>query len=280
MKTYSIKASMLLFLFLFLSQSGTCQNNTDADDRMKIRLGFTSSNSLHRQILVTVDSNATPGVDFGYDAENFENHVDDMYWMIENRRFLIQGINTIDATTSLPIGLHTGATGMNIISIEGLVNVPEDLEIGLLDTETNTYYDMKQTSSVSIHLTAGAYVNRFTLKFANETINDSLNEEEEEEEISALDENITDTENEAEVKNTGIQLRYINSIKSISIKNIREQNIKHVNVYNMNGKLITAFHNINAIDQTLIQTYNINPGNYILLLTSDVGSTSKKISVQ
>ncbi len=143
MNTSSFKESILAFLFLFISNSVTCQNNSDGDDRMKIRLGFTSANNIHRQILVTVDSNTTTGIDFGYDSENYENHVDDMYWMIENRKFVIQGINEIDATTTLPLGLHTGTTGNHTISIAGLANVPEDLEIGLLDTETNTYYNIK-----------------------------------------------------------------------------------------------------------------------------------------
>jgi len=247
---------MLLFLFLFLSHSVTCQNNTDTDDRMKIRLGFTSANNIHRQILVTVDSNTTAGIDFGYDAENFENHEDDMYWMIENRKFLIQGINIIDITTTLPIGLHTGTTGTHIISLEGLENVPEDLEITLLDTETNTHYNIKQTASVTIHLSAGEYLNRFKLKFLEDTTSSSSNEEEEEEEeeeIAAIYENITDSNSETETKDTGIQLSYINRIKSISIKNIRQQNIKHVNVYNMNGKLITVFNTIKAVDQPLFK---------------------------
>ena len=124
MKTYSIKTSILVFLLVVLSNNVFCQNNSDEDDRMKIRLGFTSVNDLHRQLLVTVDTNTTQGIDFGYDAENFENHIDDMYWMIEDRKFLIQGIDVIDEATVLPLGLHTETNGNNIISIEGLSNVP------------------------------------------------------------------------------------------------------------------------------------------------------------
>ncbi|QRM89974.1 T9SS type A sorting domain-containing protein [Lacinutrix sp. WUR7] len=280
MKTYSNKVSLLLFLFLLLSNAVFCQNNSDEDDRMKIRLGFTSPNNLHRQILVTVDSNSTPGVDFGYDAENFETNADDMYWMIENRQFLIQGTNVIDATTTLPLGLHTSTNGNIIMSIEELKNVPEDLEIGILDKQTNIYYDIKNTTALTIHLNAGEYLNRFELKFLNEdAVNTTPNDEEENEPV--IGESIeTDFENEVIAEEVKMELNYINKIKSISIKNIGEQNIKAVYVYSITGQLIKQFKNIKAVDQALIKTYNLDSGNYILLLTSNAGSMTKKVSVR
>lgn len=294
MKTFSLKASLLTLLLVVFSNNVLCQNNSDGDDRMKIRLGFTSSNNIHRQILVTEDSNTTEGVDFGYDAENFENHTEDMYWMIENRKFLIQGTNAINETTILPLGLHTDTNGNNIISIEDLINVPEDLEIVILDKQTNTYYNIKETSSVSIHLTAGEYLNRFELIFENnneedsssneDTSEDISNEEEVEdvvEEIVVIEdivENITYTE--VDTKEKVIELNYINRIKSISIKNIGQQTIKSVNIYSITGQHISEFNNINAVDQTLIKAYNLNAGNYILILTSDLGRITKKVSVR
>jgi len=225
---------------------------------MKIRLGFTSVNNIHRQILVTADTNATSGIDFGYDAENFENHIDDMYWMIDDRKFLIQGIDVIDETTSLQLGLHTNTSGDNIISIDELINVPNDLEIGIFDNITNTYYDIRQNSSFTINLPEGEYLSRFTLKFVNDN---NLS--------------IEDIEN-----STNLELSYINSIKSISIKNIGSQIIKSVEVYNINGQLITKYNDINATDHALIQTYNLITGNYVLILTTDLGKTSKKVTVR
>ena len=258
MKTYSFKTFLLVFLLVVLSNNVFCQGNSDVDNRMKIRLGFTSVNNIHRQILVTADTNATSGIDFGYDAENFENHIDDMYWMIDDRKFLIQGIDVIDETTSLQLGLHTNTSGDNIISIDELINVPNDLEIGIFDNITNTYYDIRQNSSFTINLPEGEYLSRFTLKFVNDN---NLS--------------IEDLEN-----STNLELSYINSIKSISIKNIGSQIIKSVEVYNINGQLTTKYNDINATDHALIQTYNLNTGNYVLILTTDLGKTSKKVTVR
>ena len=192
------------------------------------------------------------------DSKYIDEQVDDMYWMIDDRKFLIQGIDIIDQTTSLQLGLHTNTSGNNIISIEELINVPDDLDIGVFDSVTNTYYDIRQTSSFSINLPAGEYLSRFTLKFVNDN---NLS--------------IEDIEN-----STNLELSYINSIKSISIKNIGSQIIKSVEVYNINGQLITKYNDINATDHALIQTYNLITGNYVLILTTDLGKTSKKVTVR
>jgi len=291
MKAFSLKTSLLVFLLVVLSSNVFCQGDTDGDDRMKILLGFTSVNDLHRQILVTVDSNSTQGVDFGYDAEYFENHRDDMYWMIDDRKFLIQGTDIIDETTTLRLGLHTDTSGYNTISIQNLINVPEDLEIGILDKETNTYYDLKQTSSFSIYIDAGEYLNRFELKFVNDNEEES-NTDENENETVATDENSNETEveeiaeteaeleNELDAEEIPMELSYINRIKSISIKNIGHQTIKSVAVYSIIGQHIMEFNNINAVDQALIKTYNLKAGNYILIVTTDLGRITKKVSVR
>ena len=286
MKTFSFKPFLLTLLLVILSNNAFCQTNSNGDDRMKIRLGFTSSNNIHRQILVTVDSNATSGIDFGYDAENFENHLDDMYWMIEDRKFLIQGTDSIDETTTLSLGLHIGTNGSSIISIEELINVPEDLEIRILDKETNSSYNIKETTNLTIDLNAGEYLSRFELIFTNNNNTDSNNNnndhqsDNDEEIIEEIIESVTDIDNEVVTEEAKMELNYINKIKSISIKNIGSKNIKSVKVFSISGQLITEFNNIKAIDQALIKTYGLDAGNYILILTSDSGRVSKKVSVK
>ncbi len=272
MKNFTIKASLLALSLLFVSNTLFSQNNSDEDNRMKIRLGYTTEN-IHRQILVTVDDNTTAGIDLGYDSGNYQDLADDMYWMIENRKFLIQGINEIDATTTLPLGLHTSADGNNTISIEGLTNVPEDLQIGVLDTETDIFYNIKETSSFSIELPAGEYLTRFELKFSNSNIEDAnLN--------SNGNANDQELGIEEVADNSVMELHYYNNIKSISIKNIGNQNIKSVKIYSLSGQQITVFNNINAVDQAVIQTNNLSAGNYILMVTTDLGNISKKVSVR
>ncbi|MBQ0788582.1 MAG: T9SS type A sorting domain-containing protein, partial [Oceanihabitans sp.] len=152
-------------------------------------------------------------------------------------------------------------------------NVPEDLQIGVLDTETNIFYNIKETSSFSIDLPAGEYLTRFELKFSNnnaEEVNAGNTEGTNDHELGI--EEVAD--------NSVMELHYYNNIKSISIKNIGNQKIKSVKIYSLSGQQITAFNTINAIDQAVIQTNNLSAGNYILMVTTDLGNISKKVSVR
>ena len=292
MKTLFMKAFFLVFLLIIASNNSFSQNNSNEDDRIKIRLGFTSVNNLHRQILVTVDENATSGIDFGYDAENFENHIDDMYWMVDNRKFLIQGTNIIDETIVLKLGLHTGTDGYNTISVVDLINIPENLSIGILDKETNTYYNFKQSDSFSIYLEAGEYLNRFELNFSNQDTNENNNSEDESDDNEDESTNdASDEDNTPEVETVlndeiikeeaTIKYSFINSSNSISIKNIGKRTIRSVNIFNITGQLIKQFRNIKVVNNAaLIPVDNINSGNYIIILNTDSERLSKKVIIK
>lgn len=254
---------------------------------MKIRLGFSSPNQIHRQILVTEDSNATAGIDFGYDAESFENHPDDMYWIIENRTFLIQGIDIINQNSVLPLGLHTATDGVSTISIDQLINVPETLEIVLFDNNNNSYHNIKGNSGFTLNLPAGTYLNRFELRFVNNN-EDSISYEEEETEVEI------ETEAEAEESNTEIEaineteevvstklgLQFFNNTKSISINNPNFQTITSVEIFNFNGQLKAQYNLVTLEHKIVIQTNNLNKGTYILVLNTESKRLSKKILIK
>ncbi|MFV8280060.1 LamG domain-containing protein, partial [Christiangramia marina] len=70
----------------------TAENEYEKDSRQKIRLKLESPKGYHRQILATADVNTTDGFDLGYDAPLIENNVEDLYWMIDESEFVIQGV--------------------------------------------------------------------------------------------------------------------------------------------------------------------------------------------
>ena len=255
METYSTKTSLLAFLLLCLSFNAISQNNSDGDDRMKIRLGFTSE-STHRQILVTVDSNTTPGIDLGYDSGNYQNLADDMYWMIEDRKFLIQGTNIIDENTTLPLGIHTSTDGNNTISIEGLTNVPEDLQIGVLDTETNTYYNIKQTLSYSINLPAGEYLERFEITFTDQSLSIE------------------------EVETDSVNVYFANNTDTMIINNPKNLQIDQAKIVNMLGQEVYSYEASTNKNYIELKTKNLSVGTYIINLKTEIGEISKKVLVK
>ena len=251
-----VKEGTASSVFLRNSSNATTYNNNAQDLRMKIRLGFNSINSLHRQLLVTQDTNASAGVDFGYDGEYNESQVDDMYWMVLNNKYSIQGIDTINASTVLPLGLHTDDDGINTFTIDALENVPDTLDIYLYDKVTALYHDLRQ-NDFSIDLTAGEYLDRFELRFNS----NSLSTE--------------DFTNE-----TGIQFYFANNNESIVINNPKLEDIKSVELYNILGQSIVKFDAIENQDYIELQTNAISTGNYILEIKTNNGKVSKKVLVE
>ncbi len=245
-------------IFIRNSAGNTNNNFTEQDNRMKIRLGFNSVNTLHRQILVTVDPNATSGIDFGYDGENTEANQDDMYWMITDNKFVIQGIDIIEASTILPLGLHTDSNGINTFTIDALENVPTDLEIYVYDKVTEIYHDVRQ-NDFSIDLLAGEYLDRFELRFS--------------------DVNLLSTE-EITLEDTGMQFYFANNNESIIINNPELQKIDSVELYNIIGQSIKKFEKIENQEYTELKTNNLSTGNYILEIKTPSGKISKKVLIE
>ncbi|WP_397362439.1 LamG-like jellyroll fold domain-containing protein [Olleya sp. R77988] len=237
------------------AQSATTNNSSD--NRLKIRLGFNSVNSLHRQLLVTEDTNATPGYDWGYDGINNETQQDDIYWMVDNEKYIIQGTNDISATTILPIGIHVDSNGLNTFTIDALENVPDNLEIYIYDTVTDTYNDIR-LNDFSIILNTGEYLDRFQLRFSQ---SNSLSAE--------------DFEFE-----TNINFYYANENNIIVINNPKLEVIKKVSLYNLLGQEIISSTEFESLDLIEIKTNPISTGTYILEVKTDEGKISKKVLVE
>ncbi|WP_417290114.1 LamG-like jellyroll fold domain-containing protein [Corallibacter sp.] len=245
------------------NSASTTENNTEiVDERMKLRIGFNSVNTIHRQLLVTVDDRATAGEDWGFDAEitdDKEYQIDDMAWLIEDKKYTVQGINEINQATILPLEIHTSTDGMNNITIDILENVPNDLNIYAHDKELNIYHDLRE-SNYEIFLLAGEYLDRFEITFHDDN-------------LLSVDENeIADT----------LQVFYANSKESIVIQNPKLVDLKSVEVFNILGQSIYTFDDLETANHLELKTNKISTGTYILhLKTNDDNTTiTKKVLVK
>ncbi|WP_452223452.1 LamG-like jellyroll fold domain-containing protein [Lacinutrix chionoecetis] len=246
-------------VFLKNNESSSNFNNNDTDNRLKIRLSLETVNTFKRQLLVTRDSQATDQVDFAFDAENTEGQANDMFWMIDNKKFVIQGTDVIDDATILPIGIKTNQNGIVTFKIDALENVPLSLEIYIFDTVTNTYFDIKNNPEFTIDLTAGEYLDRFELRFSN---GNSLSTE------------------EFDAEDTGIQFYFANSSDNIVINNPEFEAIKSVELFNVIGQSIVAFNDIETESTIELKTNNIATGAYILVIKTNDGELSKKVLIE
>jgi len=236
------------------SASGTTDYSEDG--RMKFRIGFNSFNEVHRQLLLTVDENATANVDWGYDGSINEQQIDDMYWMIQDEKYVIQGTNVVTQETVVPLGIHVRDDGINTITIDHLENVPQDVEIYVLDTEANTYKDLR-AGDYDVFLTSGDHLDRFSIVFKTPTLGND-------------DYDLPDT----------FEVHYSNSEKSLVILNPTITGIDSIEIFNILGQSIQRFDDVPNKTNTQLKVNNLSTGAYIIKLNAEIGTISKKVLVK
>ncbi len=247
---------------VFVKSGNTKQSKTSAskqitDTRPKLRLGFNSVNTIRRQLLITVDVAATLDYDWGYDAPYIDTQVDDMYWMLNDEKYTIQGINEINHTTVIPLGIHTKNDGINSITLDELENTPNDLEVFIHDKELDTYYNLKE-NKYDIFLTAGEYLNRFEVTFSNA-----------QKALSSVD-----------VSANQIQVYYSNEKNRIIIQNLNSNLIESIEMFNILGQSLFQF-DTNTVDNYIEYKANqIKTGTYIIKIKTEYGKLSKKVLIK
>ena len=247
---------------LFVKSNNSKKSNKDQiskseDSRTKIRIGFNSVNTLRRQLLVTVDENASTGVDWGYDSKYIDTQMDDMYWVINNEKYLIQALDTITEDTKIPLGIHTKTTGFNSITLDKLENVPDDLEIFLHDMELGVYHDLLQTK-YETSIPAGSHLGRFEITFAKaQTLS-----------------------NEEILLESNIEVFYANEKESIIIRNPEARTVKTVEMFNILGQTLFQLE-LNSSKKNIEYRVPKNiAGNYIINVETESGKISKKIVIK
>jgi hypothetical protein len=254
---------------IFMKSSNTkskTENTRGADLRPKFRIGFDAPKISHRQLLLTIDERATPAVDWGYDAEIYEVFVDDMYWMLNNKKYVIQATNEVGLNSEVPLGIQLSKTGMVTVKIDALENVDDDISVYLKDKLTGETFNMRD-KPVQLNLTAGKYADRFVLVFktqklvAEDVVAEVL--------IPAAAQPIIE----------GMHVFMNNAIGELQIKNNSTEEIVSVALVNTLGQTIKTW-NSNFNIRTISLPLSTATGVYIVQINTKTGKTVKKISVE
>jgi hypothetical protein len=242
--------------FFRATEVATSETTDAIDERMKFRIGFNSINTIHRQLLLTIDENATTGVDWAYDGKMNEDQIDDMFWVINDEKYIIQGSNDSELTSTYPIGIKTNTNGINSITIEDLENIPYDLNIYVHDIELDIYHDLK-ANDYEIFLNAGEYLNRFEITFGN---NQALH----------ISENTKDS----------IAIIYANDSDRIVLVNPNQIEVKSIAMYNLLGQSVYTTKAITKGEHSEYEVTNLSTGAYVIQLrTSNNVVMTKKVVV-
>ncbi len=215
----------------------------------RVRISFTMPTGHTRHLLLafTPDNNATDGVDYGYDASNVDNFPNDLNWIIDEGRYVIQAVGAFNDNKFFELGMFLVDAGDIAINLTALENFDEAIDVYVYDALLNNYTSINESSYTNV-MDAGEYRNRFYLSFTN-----------------AMPANIPPgalSIDELFTANTTIG--YQKTSNSIQIDTNQNNTIQHVDVYNLLGQhLITKV--INNQKSTQISLHGIKASSLLIV---------------
>ncbi len=261
-------------------------NNADADLRPKYRIGFNAPQIDHRQILLTIDENTTDGFDWGYDAQIYQIFNDDMYWVLDGEKYVIQATNSIAVGKEIALGIITIEGGAITIGVDALENPIEGIKVCLKDKELNIVYDI-QEEDYQITLPAGEYHDRYVITFVSTECN--LNEEiivkgvlignYEGGNLFTFNNNVGSTINESTTLTHNFLMYVTNGSNTLNIKNKQSIKINSLILYNRLGQITKVFSE-NLTSNELFIPMVVKQGIYIIQANTEKGIISKRILIR
>ncbi|MBE0423002.1 MAG: T9SS type A sorting domain-containing protein [Lutibacter sp.] len=270
-----------ILISLVLLATGFLSFSQQSDIRPKFRIGFDAPKIDHRQLLLTIDQRASYGIDWGFDALMYQVLADDMYWMLENKKYVIQAVDSLIFEKQIPLGVQTLTGGAITIKIDKLENVSEEMEIFLMDNETNILHDLRENNYTTT-LAAGEYNNRYALAFKMKNAapvadeNAVLITEDIDAEFNDTSENLV--ADEPVISYPAIELYLNQTNRSITIKNPEMVAMNTVVLYSMMGQIMQTWET-NTNTQNLTIPNMPKQGIYILHAYTENGKITKKIAI-
>jgi len=262
--TISFKNSQRVFMtegsgnsvMMRTASSSVQENSNESDVRQKIRLQFVSASGIIRQLLVGVDQNASNYYDLGYDAPMIDVQKEDMFWDLSGSKFIIQGVSDFNSEQKIPLGIKIENQGEIQIKLENLENIDSSKEVYLYDELTGVSHNLRDAAFKTM-LAPGEHLNRFSMRFANETL--------------GIDDNLI---------TNGIQIYYTKTDNSINITNNSNANLKEIQLFNILGQSVFKSGLDNLFKTTIkVPLKKLGDGTYIVKLISDGGNPTKKMII-
>ncbi len=230
------------------------QINNEAQVKPTLNIVYDSPLGYHRELLLGARAVATTNFDIGYDAFMIDVNEEDMYWLINDSKFVIQGVNEIRHLQEFPIGVKVNQDGIVTIRMESIEGVEEHVDVVLLDKETGNYHSIKK-SPFMLTLAAGKYDNRFAIVF-----NELEGEEKLEEEV---------------INGIELKIYYDKNTSEIAVNHNQDLKIFRTDLYNIIGQ------KIRQLDFTNHRAHvSLSSGIYILKLKTSKGVITRKIKIQ
>lgn len=142
------------------------RNNSSAVDKL-IRIQLQSNSNID-EALIYDNPNAANNFD-AFDSQKWFNNVDtlpEIYTLVDDERLVINGYNSIQLNTEIPLGFRTGITDMNHLyklKIAEIKNINNETELVLRDKNTQTETVLNEATEYSFSSDVVNSTGRFSL---------------------------------------------------------------------------------------------------------------------
>lgn len=223
----------------------------------RVRINFQGPDLGIRQLLIgfTPDDSATDNFDYGWDSKSSTYPPNDLNWLIDNERYIIQGVGSFNTTKSYPLGLFLNMAGEIKIHLVALENFTSAIDVFIHNSEDNTYVQINDSDFESLEL-SGDKLNKYRLAFEVPPGGILLSDEK-----FDLDE---------------IVVKGLRSSNEVLINGQGRYTIDKLSIYNIGGQKVFQTNNIGSTKRKIHLPYL---SNQVLIATieTDKGTLSKKV---
>lgn len=240
----------LAFLLVF-----TTMYSAHAQDIQRVRLDFETTDGCFRQLLLgfTPNNAATDNFDYGYDGRAPDLLPNDLNWIIEDERYVIQGVGAFEDTKVYPLGLFAAVPGTFKIELNSLENFSEEIDVFIYDSAEESYNRIND-AFFEKETEIGSFQGRYYIAFKQPSLS-------------------TD-----EVMEYDFTIKYLRNSNELFINPSMMNDIKNVTIYNVLGQRI--FNELKLKSNRFNLDLNSNKSNvYIVHLKTSKGIISKKIII-
>lgn len=220
-------------------------------DFQVIRLEFSASNNLSRELVLGFSDQTTDEYDYGYDAQMNNFFSNDLASLLNDEKMVIQAFSELVEDKQVELVLNSDATCTYSIRITELSNISDAQEIYLYDTLENVNHNLRN-GDYNFSAAAGEDSSRFVLNFNGETS------------LSVKDNSF----NTIDIRVDSNNRLYANGL------NEKIETLRFINVL---GKTIKTYTNLNSQElNNGIALQNVNKGIYIMQAKLESGKTLAK----